>query len=68
MVNPYFGLARPEPLMPQIVADPLRRPVTACFPDLESKNFNYLVLILSCLARGRFVKRSSGDPRCHRWR
>jgi hypothetical protein len=31
MVNPYFGLARPEPLMPQIVADPLCRPVTTCF-------------------------------------
>jgi hypothetical protein len=41
----------PEPLMPQIVADPLCRPVTTCFPGLESKNFNYLVLILSCLAR-----------------
>jgi hypothetical protein len=37
--------------MPQTVADPLCRPVTTCFPDLEPKNFNYLVLILSCLAR-----------------
>jgi hypothetical protein len=41
----------PEPLMPQIAADPRCCPVTTCFPDQEFKDFNYLVLILSCLAR-----------------
>jgi hypothetical protein len=40
--------------MPQIVADPLCRPVTTCFrlfsgPGIQQ--FNYLVLILPCLAR-----------------
>jgi hypothetical protein len=36
-------------------------PVITCFPALESKNFNYLVLILSCLARdGRNA--SSREP------
>jgi hypothetical protein len=28
-----------------------RRPVITCFPDLESKNINNLVLISCCLAR-----------------
>jgi hypothetical protein len=37
--------------MPQIAADPRCCPVTTCFPDQEFKDFNYLVLILSCLAR-----------------
>jgi hypothetical protein len=37
--------------MPQIVAEPLWRPAVTCFPGVESKNLNYLVLILSDLAR-----------------
>jgi hypothetical protein len=40
--------------MPQIAADSRCCPVTTCstcFPGLESKNFNYLILILPCLAR-----------------
>jgi hypothetical protein len=41
----------PETLKPQIVADPLCHPVTTCIPGVESTNFNYLVLILCCLAR-----------------
>jgi hypothetical protein len=48
--------------MPQIVADPLCRPVSTCFPDLESNNFNYLVLILSCFARGRAGASSREAP------
>jgi hypothetical protein len=41
--------------MPRIVADPLCRPVSTCFPDQESNNFNYLVLIL-ILPRARRVR------------
>jgi hypothetical protein len=36
--------------MSEIVADPCR-PVITCFPCLESRNFNNLVLIPFCLAR-----------------
>jgi hypothetical protein len=37
--------------MPQIAADPPSPPVIACFPALESNNFNGLVLICFSFAR-----------------
>ena len=44
-----------EPLlMPPIAADPPSPPVIACFPGLESNNFNGLVLICFCFARATF--------------
>src|SRR5215831_5531887 len=36
-----------------IVNDPSCRPVPACFPRLESRIFNHLLLISFCLARAR---------------
>lgn len=50
--------------VPEIVADRLRPPVIACFPDLELSNFNNLVLISFCLARGARALR--GEARATR--
>jgi hypothetical protein len=43
--------------MPQIAADP-PSPVIACFPGLESNNFNDLVLICFCFARATYASAS----------
>jgi hypothetical protein len=48
--------------MPQIVADPLLASCHYLFPPVSQSwdpgNLDYLVLILSCLAREGFVRRS----------
>jgi hypothetical protein len=56
MVNSYFGLGRPGAAD---AANRCRSALPSCYhlfppvsPGPESKNFNYLVLILSCVTRG----------------
>jgi hypothetical protein len=44
--------------MPQIAARPAFAPVIACFPGLESKNFNGLVLICFCFAHATYASAS----------
>jgi hypothetical protein len=44
--------------MLQIAADPPSPPVIACFPGLESNNFNGLVLICFCFTRATYASAS----------
>ncbi|HEY4047630.1 MAG TPA: hypothetical protein VGM27_12265 [Acidobacteriaceae bacterium] len=44
--------------MPQIAGDPPSPPVIACFPGLESNNFNGLVLICFFTARATYASAS----------
>ena len=62
-MNPYAGLVPPEPVLPEIAADPPRFAAIRCSSDLESSNFNGLSLIPIWAARrvrGGVVHRSAG--------